>query len=318
MLKTVQQDMDVTQSYAMRRIVQLNCPLMSDVPYAKRMTAAPELTSDHDSCGPEISDRCGRPHEHSFQTDQESLFLDHIYSDSYSSIPQRHLTSFAIKRDFFHSFFGCEVDDPDRLPRLEAPRDTIAKGENEEEALSDRERITRSEGSDAGMLKSDDEDSQMAGQRLLTSRNLPTIQEEKEGKPQPSEPPLQMYIFGQQNQDTDVSLAEASRLLFKTRGGGRKRIFTVLSPIAGNRFRKRQANSLNDASMVTALELPSESRFIALDRGKCLKMTGPTTILDAARSDQLQAVLMIKQPNVQELIRRFERHDDLEEVEEEF
>lgn len=54
--------------------------------------------------------------------------------------------------------------------------------------------------------------------------------------------------------------------------------------MAGNRFRKYQADSLDDASMVTALELPSESRFMARDNNKRLKMTAPTTILDAARS----------------------------------
>ncbi len=42
-------------------------------------------------------------------------------------------------------------------------------------------------------------------------------------------------------------------------------------------------------------------------------MTAPTAILDAARSQRLQAVLMVRQPNVQELIRRFEDCDDTEE-----
>ena len=48
---------------------------------------------------------------------------------------------------------------------------------------------------------------------------------------------------------------------------------------------------------------------------KRLRMTAPTAILDAARSQRLQVVLMVRQPNVQKLIRRFaECHDTEEEL----
>ena len=40
----------------MRQILLLNCQLLGDVPYIKKGLAAPELTSDHESCGSEISD----------------------------------------------------------------------------------------------------------------------------------------------------------------------------------------------------------------------------------------------------------------------
>ena len=89
----------------MHRIVQLNCQLIGDVPHADKVRVVPELSSDHDDCGSDISLRCGRPYDQSFQADQESLFLDHIYSSSYSRVPKRYLTTFAVKRDFFHSFF---------------------------------------------------------------------------------------------------------------------------------------------------------------------------------------------------------------------
>ncbi len=69
--------------------------------------------------------------------------------------------------------------------------------------------------------------------------------------------------------------------------------------------------------MVTALELPSDARFIARDKNKRLKMTPPTAILDAARSERLQTVLMVKQPNIQALIRRFEDYvEPKEEIDE--
>lgn len=67
-------------STRLRRIVQLNCQLMDDIPYADRMKAAPKLTSDHDDCGSDISDRCGRPHEHSFRADLgKSLSRVHLF-----------------------------------------------------------------------------------------------------------------------------------------------------------------------------------------------------------------------------------------------
>ena len=84
-------------SERMRQIVQVNCQLLGDVPYVERRAVAPELTADHEGCGSNISDRCGRPRERSFQTDEENLFLKHIYSTSYSTRPKRYLTSFAIK-----------------------------------------------------------------------------------------------------------------------------------------------------------------------------------------------------------------------------
>jgi len=273
----------------MRRIVQLNCHLMSDVPHAERMRVVPELTSDHDGCGSDISDRCGRPYDQSFQADQESLFLDYIYSAAYTRVPKRYLTSFAVKRDFFHSFFGSEEDDLDQEPRmgtLRVLRDDIEGG---------------------------DEDIRMAGHHLSTSGDLPDTKEENESQLQSSGPPPPMVIFGQQNQGRVASFAEASRLLFRTRRDASKPLFTVLSPMADNTFRKHQADSRDEISMVTALELPSDARFIARDKNKRLKMTPPTAILDAARSERLQTVLMVKQPNVQALIRRFEDHVEPEE-----
>ncbi len=50
-------------------MIQLNCQLMHDVPYAERMKVAPELTSEYDDCGSDITDRCGRPYDNSLQAD---------------------------------------------------------------------------------------------------------------------------------------------------------------------------------------------------------------------------------------------------------
>jgi len=52
---------------------------------------------------------------------------------------------------------------------------------------------------------------------------------------------------------------------------------------------------------------------VARDNGKRLKLTAPTNILEDARSEKLQAVLKVRQPNVQELIRQFENYEEPEE-----
>jgi len=109
------------------------------VPYVERGRVTPALTSDHDDCGSNISDRCGRPRERSFQADEESLFLEHIYSTSYSTLPKRYLTSFAVKRDVFRAFFGSEEDDLDQPPSLKAFRDDHRRYQEENVHMSDLE-----------------------------------------------------------------------------------------------------------------------------------------------------------------------------------
>jgi len=167
----------------MRRIVQLNCQLMSDVSYAQRMRVVPELTSDHDDCESNISDRCDRSYDQYFQADQKSLFLAYIYSNSYSRILRRYLTSFAVNEDFFHSFFGSEENDLDQKSRVKTLRNDIAKVKDEDrggdDVMGDRDRIASNERINAGIVNPDDEDIQMASHHLLTSGNLPDTKEEK-------------------------------------------------------------------------------------------------------------------------------------------
>ncbi|KAL9103269.1 MAG: hypothetical protein Q9163_001671 [Psora crenata] len=122
-----------------------------------------------------------------------------------------------------------------------------------------------------------------------------------------------MYVFGQQGEEEAISLAQASRFVFSERRSVKERTFAVLSPTGNGRFRKRHADSRNKLSMTTALQLPSASHFVARDKGKRLKLMAPTTILEEAHSERLQAVVAVSQHNVQELIRRFENYEDPEE-----
>ena len=152
----------------MHRIVQLKCQFMSNVSYAEKMKVTPELTSDHNGCGSNISDPCGKPYDQSFQADQESLILDYIYSSSYDHVPKRYLTNFAVKRDFFHSFCGFKEDDLDQKAHATILRDELAKNEEIDDAMRDSDCQTSNEGINASIDNRDDEDIQLADHHLLT------------------------------------------------------------------------------------------------------------------------------------------------------
>ena len=329
-------------SKRMRQIVQVNCQLFGDVPYVERRAVAPELTADYEGCGPNISDRCGRPRERSFQTDEENLFLKHIYSTSYSTRPKRHLTSFAVKRDFFRAFFGSEEDDLDQRQQLGSLQKSPAEHQEKEDvgiadsgvqpannrrspSLPDAgEDVVPEQGHDGGLNPDDTVGPNPSPQRSTPSPTVSVSPVSPMGGTQTSlvpyvppsgvsQPRSPIYVFGQQGEEEAISLPQASRFVFSKRRSVKERTFVVLSPAGNGRFRKRHADSRNKLSMTTALQLPSASHFVARDKGKRLKLMAPTTILEEAHSERLQAVVAVSQHNVQELIRRFENYEDPEE-----
>lgn len=322
----------------MRQIVLLNCQLFSDVPYDKKELVAPVLTSDYEGCGSDISDRCGRPWERSFQADEESLFLEHIYSTSYSTVPKRYLTSFAVKRDFFRAFFGSEEDDLDQQPSFEVLQDDHRRYREKIVHMSDSETqpvghhlsqtldvpdagddVVSEQGHD-GRLNPDDTVGPIPSLRGSTPSPAVSVSPVSlvgsaqtslvpyvppSGAAQPRSP---MHVFGQQGGEEAISLAQASRFVFSNRTSVKERTFAVLSPTGNGRFRSRHADSRDKLSMTAALQLPSVSRFIARDNGKRLKLMAPTTIVEEARSKRLQTVIAVS-----ELIRRFENYEHPEE-----
>ncbi|KAF4630047.1 hypothetical protein G7Y89_g8099 [Cudoniella acicularis] len=133
-----------------RRKVQLIYQIIGDLECGETMTAAPELTSDREDGRPDISDkysrpdisyRYGRPHDSALQADEGCLFFDYIYLTSYDTTPKRYLTSFAITRDFFHSFFGTAKDDLDQPNFFRLPRDNHGGGREDEERMQDVEDV---------------------------------------------------------------------------------------------------------------------------------------------------------------------------------
>jgi hypothetical protein len=88
------------------------CQIMGDPECPNdRVTATLKLTSNHNNYRLELFDRCGVLRTSALLADKSFLFFDLIYSTLYNMTPKRYLTSFAITRDFFHSFFGTAKDD---------------------------------------------------------------------------------------------------------------------------------------------------------------------------------------------------------------
>ena len=103
---------------------------------------------------------------------------------------------------------------------------------------------------------------------------------------------------------------QASRYVYNKQLSVKECNFAVLSPMENGRFCKRNADPCDKLSMIAALQLSSDSRYIARDNGKRLKYMASTTILKEASSERLQAVVSVSQHNVQELIKRFENYED--------
>ncbi|PVH69165.1 hypothetical protein DL98DRAFT_541837 [Cadophora sp. DSE1049] len=114
-----------------------------------------------------LSDKCGRPRTSALLVDEGFLFFDHIYSTLYDTTPKRYLTSFAITRDFFHSFFGTTEDDLDQpTTSFRLPLDNHGGGREAEGRMDD---IDDAEGprreDEGGMKDVDDEEGPPANQR---------------------------------------------------------------------------------------------------------------------------------------------------------
>ena len=94
------------------------CDALKQVRPREAMTETPEISSNRDSCGSDVSLRCGRPFEQAFHDDVARLYLRHIYKDYGDVQRKRHITSFAVKRDIFHAFFGSPSDRENHLSNV--------------------------------------------------------------------------------------------------------------------------------------------------------------------------------------------------------
>jgi len=189
-------------------------------------------------------------------------------------------------------------------------QDQIIKNQNE--TTENQDHITKNEKISVDTLVFYNAETQLTSQPSLTLEEVSDTMKDNVDQEKEDQSRSSMRKFEQQNQNDVISFTKASRLLFKTRMNKKKRLFTMLSLMIDNRFHKRQADSLNKLSMITALELSYESRFVTRNNDKRLKLTASTNILEDARSEKLQTMLKIQQLNVQKLIRQFENYEESE------
>ncbi len=189
-------------------------------------------------------------------------------------------------------------------------QDQIIKNQNE--TTENQDHITKNEKISVDTLVLYNAKTQLTSQSSLTLEEVSDTMKDNVDQEKEDQSRSSMREFEQQNQNDVISFTKISRLLFKTRMNKKKHLFTMLSLMIGNRFHKRQVDSLNKLSMITALELSYESRFVTRNNDKRLKLTAFTNILEDARSEKLQTMLKIRQLNVQKLIRQFENYEESE------
>lgn len=82
-------------------------------------------------CANDIVYRCGIPFESSFKCDQKALFWNNVYYSNVANVTEEHLTSFAVKRDMFHAFFGT-LDESEMNIEYNDPQSTLPNLQTQE------------------------------------------------------------------------------------------------------------------------------------------------------------------------------------------
>jgi len=328
--------------------VQTICVILQGIIGKKAATRVPELTSNYDNCGFDIANRCGIPFEKSFLADRQYLFLKYLYSDSYSITPKRYLTSFDVKRNMFHSFFGTVKGEPSPYSRSDTMNEDVpgnvklplspqsppppalltplpANSTTNEDhhknikipdlPMSPPQNITAHEDALDRIKPSD------ISQTLPPLPDSPDSPLQNRMAPESASGDFETPGFSQTiPRDQIVSFAKASRVL----GGGNQQnfTFTVLSPSINGAFRARRADPRNIPSMFVALKRPLEPqesqstihkpRYLAQSSGKGLKLTSFASIIEEAKSKHLKGVLKVPPgQKVQVLIKRFKTEEEL-------
>lgn len=290
--------------------VQLICQVLKDIEQVEPETRHPEVTSDYDDCRSDIENQCGQPQEHSVKKDEENLFLNHIYSESLATVPKQYMTSFAWKWDMFHFFFDTSQNKAQRI-EVNLMRDTDGNLREASPRMATSS-VTSSEGVDEnpttiGSMGNNNEAHFVPSKPILSSVTqanthsiLPTHMKAEEH---------QLKKDGQREEETILSLDQASQLLFHTQVNEGHWNFTVLSLTENGSFRRHHVNHHNKAAILAALQAEFNSHYLA-EGGKWLKLTDLPTIVKEAQSQHLKAVLIAPKYGVKELINWLEKQSN--------
>ena len=309
------------------RKIQLVCQVLEDIEEVNTQTRQPEMTSDYDDCGSDIEDRCGRPQEHSVEKDEENLLLNHIYPEALKIVPKKYMTSFAWKRDMFHLFFGSPEIEINRKQRSEE-QSSKALDSNVREGNSTpgtatisitipekyEENLTRNDSVSRDLTQSTPRMSSTSSAIQTNSTQLVVAHSVRPAHLQLTTGETRGSVVGQREQDTTITLADVSRLLFDGQANGDNRTFTVLSLTKNSAFHRRTADPHNKAAVIAALRLSPDSHFISRASGRQLKLTDPRTVVEEAHSEQLGAVLSVPRHGAQELVCQLESNAELGDV----
>ena len=320
----------------MHRKARLIYEIIGEIARKENAAPTPALTSSHDNCRPDISDRCGRPRIKALEADEDYLFVDHIYSTSLDMMPRQYLTSFAVTRDFFHRFFGTAEDDLDENSSLHVstnrnpslvyntnsslgPSYPGLTGLNDQAGPSDPpnqqslpdfqkgQTILDPQNPSNALVLSESQTNQQNSQAQLTHQEPDVVPSAAATEVMDFAIGIQSLAqFGQEIREMLIPKQTALRLLFRDRINTKPRVFNVLSPAKNGMYSIRRADISNRSSIVDALQLPSDCNFLVRDGGKRLKLSAPTTIVAEAHAQKNDTTIAVSRRSVQQITQQFE------------
>lgn len=331
------------------RAVKLIYGVIGEISYPTTSKVPATLTSDRAAVKPRNLDRRAALRMANFQLQPDKIFFDHIYSTGYDLTTKRYLTRFAFVRDFFHNFFGMaeEVVDQQPVPVFaehESPQDggnsflreigqnSGANGdgrENDEQPSSECSPPTDPRSADiqygttrqcpsspqipsspSSMDSVCNHSNAREGSIHETQHDVTEIATVQDTAMLPTAEPL--FTLSRGFQHATVSMNDAKRFIFRKRTKPTQS-FVTFFPEANGRFHFRKACNQDTASMIQAMGLPSQAAFLIRDNGKRLKLTAPSHILEASRSHNLDAAVVISNGTSSDLIRQLKTFHEPEQ-----
>lgn len=266
------------------------CKVLQDIEETTIGNTRPEITSEVDTCGSDIDDRCGRPQEHSVNRDKQNLFLAYVYDMGSQIVPKQYMTSFAWKLDMFHAFFG------------QSPSTTIASSVHTEaqgHTLSPVPQVVAQSTGQVPVALKPEHPSLLEGSVHGANGNP------VDASPIEKSSDTSRLVEQHSKLNSILSLTEVRQLLFGE-GRSNSESFLIISPAdSQDCFHQRFVDPQDKIALVDALGLASPSHLLSAEEGR-LKLVDPTTVVEHAATHQLKIVVIAPQHGSQSLIDKLE------------